>query len=125
MAEPASTLQGTLIVAAAGLSVVPGLDTAMVLGAFAGSVVFVLADEDISTAKKLGYLIVAFIAGLILAGFVSSLLTAVLAKLIAVDLAINHGVGALLASTLTVKNLRWLLARDIGQLANIFRGKAP
>lgn len=123
MAEP--TLQGTLIVAAAGLSVVPGLDTAMVLGAFAGSVVFVLADEDISTSKKLGYLTVAFISGLLLAGFVSSLLTAVLAKLIAVDLAINHGVGALLASTLTVNNLRWLLARDIGQIVNIFRGKTP
>ena len=120
MAEP--TLQGTLIATAATLSVVPGLDTAMVLGAFAGSVVFVLADEDISTAKKIGYLIVAFIAGLLLDGFVSSLLTAVLAKIISVDLAINHGVGALLASTLTVKNLRWLLARDIGQLVNIFRG---
>lgn len=120
MAEP--TLQGTLIATAATLSVVPGLDTAMVLGAFAGSVVFVLADEDISTAKKIGYLIVAFIAGLLLAGFVSSLLTAVLAKIISVDLAINHGVGALLASTLTIKNLRWLLARDIGQLVNIFRG---
>lgn len=122
MAEPASTLQGTLIAAAAGLSVVPGLDAAMVLGAFAGSVVFVLADEDISTAKKIGYLIVAFIAGLLLAGFVSSLLSAVLAKFVSVDLAINQGVGALLASTLTVKNLRWLLARDIGQLVNIFRG---
>lgn len=121
MAEPASTLQGTLIATAAGLSVIPGLDAAMVLGAFAGSVVFVLADEDISTAKKIGYLIVAFIAGLLLAGFVSSLLSAVLAKFVSVDLSINHGVGALLASTLTVKNLRWLLARDIGQLVNIIR----
>lgn len=120
MADP--TLQASLISAAAALSVIPGLDAAMVLGAFAGSVVFVLADEDISTPKKLGYLIVAFIAGLLLAGFVSSLIGAVLAKLIAVDLNINHGVGALLASTLTVKNLRWLLARDIGQLVNIFRG---
>lgn len=125
MAEPASTLQGTLIVAATGLAIVPGLDTAMVLGAFAGSVVFVLADDDISTPKKIGYLIVAFIAGLLLAGFVSSLLSAVLAKVISVDLSINHGVGALLASTLTVKNLRWLLAGDIGQLVNIFRGKTP
>lgn len=121
MAEPASTLQVTLIAAAAGLSVIPGIDAAMVLGAFAGSVVFVLADEDISTAKKVGYLIVAFIAGLLLAGVVSSLLSAVLAKLVSVELAINQGVGALLASTLTVKNLRWLLARDIGQLVNIIR----
>jgi len=123
MADP--TLQGTLIATAAALSVIPGLDAAMVLGAFAGSVVFVLADEDISTPKKLGYLIVAFIAGLLLAGFVSSLITAVLAKFVYIDLAINQGVGALLASTLTVKNLRWMLARDIGQLVNIFRGKAP
>lgn len=125
MAEPTSTLNGTLIAAAAGLSVIPGLDAAMVLGAFAGSVVFVLADEDISTGKKIGYLIVAFIAGLLLAGSVSALLTALLAKIIAVELAINHGVGALLASTLTVKNLRWMLARDIGQLVNIFRGRTP
>lgn len=123
MAEPASTLQVALVAGAATLSVIPGLDAAMVLGAFAGSVVFVLADDDISTRKKIGYLLVAFASGLLLGAFISNLLEAFFIKLFGLPLTINHGVGALLASTLTVKNLRWLLARDLEQIINLFRGR--
>lgn len=121
MSDPAAALPATLVATIAALSVIPGINAAVVLGAFAGSVVFVLGADDIGTAKKLAYLVVAFIGGLLGAKFFTTIMTALVFNQIAID----QGVGALVAGTLIVKTLRWLLNQDIGKIVGLLRGTRP
>ncbi|MRR50787.1 MAG: alkaline phosphatase, partial [Rhodocyclaceae bacterium] len=100
------------------LTLLPGVEPAMVLGAFSGAVVFVMASDELSAVKKIGYFIPSFLGGLLAAKMVADILSSMMPS----ALPVNTGVGALLASTLVVKTLLWLLARDPTSVIEFFRG---
>ncbi|HHR6079095.1 TPA: putative holin [Providencia alcalifaciens] len=75
MNEP---LTGTATVSLAGVSIVglfSGMDAGVVIGSFAGAVIFVLSVHDIRLLKRWAYFGVAFIVGIYGAEFMSSLLS--------------------------------------------------
>lgn len=119
MAEPAATVAaGTSVLAVAVLSMLPGVDPAMVLGAFSGAVVFVMASDELSTPKKIAFFIPSFGGGLLAA----PMATGLVALAMPAQIAVSPGVGALLASTLVVKTLLWLIARDPTSFIEFVRG---
>ena len=108
MAEPGSSTAITgSVFSVAILSMFPGIEAAVVLGAFAGAVVFVLSSSDLSIAAKAASFIVSFIAGCIGAGFMAGLIGALTPQPVDVP----DGVGALLAAALAVRLLMWLIRK--------------
>lgn len=119
MADPSTTAFATSGIAATTLiSLFPGIDAAVVLGAFSGAVVFVMSSNDMSTAKKIGFFIPSFFGGMLSAGLVSSLI----GKVLPATVIVNEGVGAILASSIMVKTLLWILARDPEKMIATIRG---
>jgi hypothetical protein len=122
MAEPVSSTATTATLAAvAGLSMLPGIDAAVVLGAFAGAAVFVLSSDSLSLVKRAVFFVASFIAGLVAAAGVASLL----ARWLPIEA--SPGVGALLAAALAVKVLLWLirLADDPAAAVRGIKGGKP
>lgn len=106
MAEPTSTTAATGAVTGASLlALFPGLDAGAVLGAFAGASVFVMSSNDLTTLKKLAFLGLAIVAGLIAAPMAAALLAIILPQ----SVQVSAGVGALIASALVIKVLIWLI----------------
>lgn len=121
MAEPASTTVATAAVTGVSLlALFPGLDAGAVLGAFAGAAVFVMSSNELGTLKKLAFLALAFVAGLIAAPMASALLATVLPQ----SVQVSAGVGALLASALVIKVLIWLInkADNPAELLSALKG---
>lgn len=122
MAEPVSSTTATASIAAVALlAMFPGVDASVILGAFSGSIVFVLASDELTAVKKIGFLVPSFGAGLLAAPMTAAVLSAVLPGAVTV----SPGVGALLAATLVVKTLLWLLDRNLGELVDLVRGRPP
>ncbi|QIY78333.1 putative holin [Chromobacterium violaceum] len=106
MAEPvSSTATSATLATVAGLALAPGIDAAVVLGAFAGAAVFVLSSDSLSLAKKAGFFLVSFIAGCLAAVSVAGAVAHWLA------VAISPGVCSMLAAALAVKLLQWLIRK--------------
>jgi hypothetical protein len=119
MAEPTSTLPLAIsLLPVAILSMLPGVDPSMVLGAFSGAVVFVMSSDELSTRKKLGFFLPSFGGGLLAAPMVTGLLTWMLPDKVAVSL----GVGSLIASAIVVKTLLWIIANDPASLVDMIKG---
>ncbi|MEW6166067.1 MAG: putative holin [Pseudomonadota bacterium] len=124
MAEPVASTTATAGVAAiALLAMFPGVDASVILGAFSGSIVFVLASDDLTAAKKIGFLLPAFGAGILAARVTADVLSAILP--LPGGAAVSPGVGALLAATLVVKTLLWLLDRNLTEIVALVRGRPP
>lgn len=104
MAEPTSTATAAVATAAI-LAMFPGIDAGIVLGAFAGASVFVLSSTDYSALKKMAYLAISFISGVLAAPLASGLLATVLPP----NVQASPAVGALLSASLTIKLLHWLI----------------
>ncbi len=120
MPEPVSSTSTTASIGViALLSLIPGLDAAVVLGAFSGAVVFVMSADDISNAKRAGFFVPAFLSGLFSAQTVAS----ILGGLIPVPVHVDPGVGALFAAALAIKTLLWLMTRDPATLIDTLRGR--
>lgn len=121
MPEPVvtSTTATASIATVALLAMFPGVDASVVLGSFSGSVVFVLASDELTAVKKVGYLLAAFGAGILAAPMTAGILSAVIPG----PVAVSPGVGALLAATLVIKTLLWLLDRNLGELIDLVRGR--
>ncbi|VVD78550.1 phage holin family protein [Pandoraea fibrosis] len=107
MAEPVTTIATAATVGVAVLSLFPGVDPAVVMGAFAGAGVFVLASEDLSPIKRVAFFLFSFIAGCLSAKLAADLIGWVLPDRIQV----NGAVGALVASAVIIKLLMWLIKR--------------
>jgi len=107
MAEPIST-SSTAAVAVTGIgavSLMPGVDAATVLGAFAGAAVFALNSDELSNGKKIAFLMLSIVIGWLTAPLAAALIAALLPG----DLHVSHGVGALVASAVMVKVLLALI----------------
>lgn len=122
MAEPIST-SSTAALAVTGIGAVtllPGVDAATVLGAFAGAAVFALNSDELSTGKKIAFLMLSIVMGWLAAPLAASLI----ARILPADTEVSHGVGALVASSVLVKLLLALirLADNSDRLVALFRG---
>ncbi|QDQ27714.1 hypothetical protein FNU76_23795 [Chitinimonas arctica] len=117
MAEPVtaatSSYAGTSLFAVSLISLFPGLQAEIVLGAFAGAIVFVLSSTELKLARKLGFFLVAFCAGCIGARMATSLIAFALPA----SITASPGVGALLLSAVAVKLLLWLIGQADKPLA--------
>ncbi|MNM98495.1 hypothetical protein D3C81_1110260 [compost metagenome] len=124
MAEPiaTSTTAALAVTGVGAVTLLPGVDAATVLGAFAGAAVFVLTADEMSTSKKLAFLLLSMVAGCLAA----PLAAALIAKALPTDAEVSHGVGALVASAVLVKTLLALirLAGNSDRLITIVRGNS-
>lgn len=108
MAEPITS--GTASVALGAvtlLALFPGLQAETVLGAFAGAVVFVLSAKDLSLPLKAAFWLLSMIAGVVCAATVAALMSSVLPSKVIV----SSGVGALVAASVVIRLLLWLIRR--------------
>ncbi|WP_137936113.1 putative holin [Chitinivorax sp. B] len=120
MTEPASSTATLALTGASLLALFPGLDAGAVLGAFAGGAVFVMSSNELGTLRKLAFLGLAMIAGLVAAPTAAALLGSFLPT----GVTVSAGVGALLASAVVIKLLIWLIQQaDPRTLFNQLRGK--
>lgn len=118
MAEPAATTTAaTTTAAVAILALLPGVDAAVVLGAFSGAVVFVMASDELTPAKKIGFFLPAFFAGLLGAATGVKVIESALLG----SVSVSPGVGALVVATTAVKLLIWLLGQNVGSLMELLR----
>ncbi|SMC24179.1 Putative phage holin [Andreprevotia lacus DSM 23236] len=108
MAEPISTTAASASLGIpALLSLVPGVDPAVVWGAFAGAVVFVLASDELTRLKKVVFFCISFGAGCLCASLVTGLIAGVIPRTVEV----SRGIGAMVAAAVIVKILQWLIRR--------------
>ena len=107
MTEPITSTYATgAVTSLAVISLFPGIDAAIVLGAFAGAVVFVLTSDDLTLFKRLGFMAISFIAGCLAAQTVADLLSSFIPKVV-----VSNGIGALVAAAISVRLLLWLIKR--------------
>lgn len=121
MAEPTAPITAGILLAALAATI-PGVDASVVIGAFSGSVVFVLASNDLTNLRKVAYFMLSFTGGLLAAGMAAASLSALLAILPA-TIVVPNGVGAMLASAMVVKLLLWLISRDPSGVIDLLRRK--
>lgn len=122
MAEPisASSTAALAVTGIGAITLVPGVDAATVLGAFAGAAVFALNSDELTTGKKIAFLMLSIVMGWLAAPLAASLI----ARILPADTEVSHGVGALVASAVLVKLLLALirLADNSDRLVGLFRG---
>lgn len=117
MPEPisASTANGVAI-ALAIASTAPWLDPIILLGAFAGALLFGLTSEEKIVGRVILLFLTSFICGLLAA----DVTVQILAKLLPTDIEINKGVGAIIAAALAVKILKVAMNLVPAQLGTLF-----
>jgi hypothetical protein len=124
MAEPisASSTAALAVTGIGAITLVPGVDAATVLGAFAGAAVFALNSDELTTGKKIAFLMLSIVMGWLAAPLAASLI----ARILPADTEVSHGVGALVASAVLVKLLLALIrvADNSDRLVALFRGKS-
>lgn len=120
MTEPVTTNATAATVGVALLSLFPGVDAAVVMGAFAGAGVFVLASDDLVPLKRGAFFLLSFVAGCLAARLCADLIGWGLPERIQV----NPAVGALVASAVSIKLLLWLIRRaeNPDKLIDSFKG---
>lgn len=121
MAEPISTSAATgTLTGLVLLFNLPGVDPSMVLGAFAGAMVFAATTEELDKLRKLALFIASFIGGVLLAEPVCQLLAIVLPA----SVTSTQAVGALLSSAMMVRLLQPLIRAESGRfLRMVFNRK--
>ncbi len=88
-------LTGTATASLAGVSIVglfSGMDAGIVIGSFAGAVIFVLSSKDIGIPKRICFFIVSFVAGVLAAKDATGLLSSYFER------SIDNSVGAMFSS---------------------------
>lgn len=118
MPEPisSSTAAGT-VTGLAVLSLLPGLDAEIVMGAFAGALIWICTTEELGILRRIALFVAAFLAGIYAAGFCANLLAIIVPEAIAVP----RAVGALIASAVTVRLLQFILRKSPDDLLDLFR----
>ncbi|MDO3521841.1 putative holin [Ralstonia pseudosolanacearum] len=108
MAEPIATSTSAAAVAVTSVgavSLLPGVDPGTVLGAFAGAAVFALNSGELTVAKKLSFLLLSIVAGVLSAPLAACLI----ARALPANTEVSEAVGALVASTVMVRLLLALI----------------
>ncbi|QHA85555.1 putative holin [Serratia rhizosphaerae] len=103
MAEPLGTT-GAATAAVTGVTVVgllSGVDSGVLIGAFAGAVIFVLSAAEFSIWKKLALFVASLLVGILTAPFAAAIITWATPG----DIEARDPVGALVASAIAVRLL--------------------
>jgi len=103
MAEPVNSTAPTTLASITALTMLPGIDVAVLLGSFAGAAVFALSSDNLSLTKRLVFFLASFIAGCLTAEGEANLIASWL------PIQASPGVNALITSALAVKMLLWLI----------------
>lgn len=118
-ADPiSSTGAATALTGVTFFGILSGLDYGVVFGAFAGAVYYVATAADLTTARRVAYFLVSYIAGVLCAGLVGS------------KLAVWTGysdkpldaLGAVIISALAIKILTFVSNQDLAAVFSRFRG---
>ena len=106
MSEPVSATSATAAVTTDSLlTLVPGVDPAVVIGAFTGAMLFILSDDTIGKFKRIGLFIASFLGGALCAQWVAVLLSAFLPA----SLPVNAGMAAIIAAAIVVRFLQYII----------------
>ncbi|XEI33371.1 phage holin family protein [Aeromonas veronii] len=118
MPEPISSgTAASTVTGLAVLSLLPGLDADVVMGAFAGALIWICTTEELGILRRLALFVAAFMVGLHGAGFCAALLGTITPE----SLAVPRAVGALVASAITVRLLQFVLRKSPDDLLNLLR----
>lgn len=106
MSEPISATSATAAVAtASALTLVPGAEPAVMIGAFTGAVLFIITNDTSSKSQHFGLFVVSFLGGVLCANWSASALSAALPE----TLQVNLGMAALISSACVVRLLQYLM----------------
>ncbi|MNF65333.1 hypothetical protein D3C85_1100160 [compost metagenome] len=120
MPEPISSSAATgTVTGLALLSLIPGLDPAVMLGAFAGALVFIGTFDELSNWRRGGLFLASLLIGLLAADITATLLSTVLPR----ALNVTDAIGAIIASSISVHLLQGLLRKTPDDLISPFRRK--
>lgn len=112
MHEPVS---GTAITSGLGattlLSYWAGIPSGVIIGSFAGAVVYVLTNSDVPLFKRLSFFLISFVVGIIGAGYAAKVIEGFTRILTQTEVTVDHSVGALIAAALAIKLLLSLIAK--------------
>ncbi|RTY53654.1 hypothetical protein EKL29_21285 [Pantoea sp. YU22] len=126
MTEPITgTTAATLAVTGVTfVGLLSGLDAGVLIGAFAGSVVFVLTADDLERWKRVLLFMVSVVAGVIGADMLAKLVSVLVSIWLPTTVEVNPAVGALIASAVSVRVLMKLTAKpqDGGSFLDRFKG---
>jgi hypothetical protein len=121
MSEPISTTSASYAVAtASALTLVPGAEPAVMIGAFTGAVLFIISNEALGHYKRVALFIVSFLGGVLCANWFAKALSVALPD----SLQVNGGMAALIASACVVRMLQYLmqLTNDPQSWVNFIKG---
>ncbi|WP_288739581.1 putative holin [uncultured Rheinheimera sp.] len=106
MSDPISTTSATAAVTTASLlTLVPGVDPAVVIGAFTGAMLFILSDESIGKFKRFGLFMASFLGGALCAQWAAVALSFFLPS----TLPVNPGMAAIIAAACVVRILQYII----------------
>ncbi|MCT8866918.1 phage holin family protein [Shewanella xiamenensis] len=106
MSEPISATSATSAVATASiLTLVPGAEPAVMIGAFTGAVLFIITNDTSGNLQRLGLFVVSFLGGVLCANWAANALSAMLPD----SLQVNMGMAALISSACVVRMLQYLM----------------
>lgn len=110
MHEPVS---GTAITTGLGattlLSYWAGIPSGVVIGSFAGAVVYVLTNSDIPIFKRLTFFFISFVVGIMASDYFTKIIEATTAFFIRREIQVDASIGALVASAIAIKLLLSLM----------------
>ena len=84
-----------------------GIHADVLMGSFAGAVVFIMTAQKLSVLQKVVFFLTAFVAGCVAAKLVADLIAIPLPA----SIIVSEGIGALIAGAISMKLLQWLIVR--------------
>ncbi|MFQ6333186.1 putative holin [Methylophilus sp. 3sh_L] len=124
MTEPTTLTSGSILSIAALSVFFPGINEAILLGAFCGSVVFVMSSQEIKTFYKLFQMLVSLFCGLWGADGFSQLLSSGLGMIKLKEVAISPAIGALFCSAIVVHVLLYMARINWAKVLPLPKGDA-
>ena len=125
MTEP-TTITFTAVISAFSVSMIyPNIENGIILGALCGSILLVISENNISVLRRIIFFFISFAMGLLLAELTVYLIIPLFPEKIQDKIPL--GLGALIASAISVKLLLWLIKHidNPSELLTIFKGKKP
>ncbi|OCG79613.1 putative holin [Gilliamella sp. Occ4-3] len=125
MTEPTTTTF-TAVISAFSISMIyPNIENGIILGALCGSILLVISEEHISVLRRIILFFISFAIGMLLAEITLYLLIPFFPSNIQTKVPL--GLGALVASAVSVKLLLWLIKKfdDPSDLLDKFKGGKP
>ena len=113
MSEPVSST--AVATYGLGITVLMGtvseIPAGVYIGAFAGSVVYVLTNSDIPTFKRLCFFLISFIVGIIGSEYAANIMTTLTATWLPTGSVVDRSIGAIVASAVAIKIILALIAK--------------